>query len=148
MRNFMYTHFVLPSIAVILFFISFQRMSELYAIQNGKVRLDIGGHQFTTSNLTLSRDSESMLAAMFSGRHELKSESDGSYFIDRDGTHFRYILNYLRDGCVKEGTLPQNENVWRELLTEAEYFQLAELVEYLNNILYRKEVTKETDTFV
>jgi hypothetical protein len=46
---------------------------------------------------------------MFSGRHQLKTESDGSHFIDRDGTHFRYILNYLRDGCLKEGTIPSSQ---------------------------------------
>lgn len=35
-----------------------------------------------------------MLAAMFSGRHELLKEEDGCVFIDRDGTHFRLeILN-------------------------------------------------------
>ena len=39
-----------------------------------------------------------MLAAMFSGRHNANKGGDGRYFIDRDGTHFRYILNYLRDG--------------------------------------------------
>jgi len=39
-----------------------------------------------------------MLAAMFSGRHFVQKDEDGRYFIDRDGTHFRYILNFLRDG--------------------------------------------------
>ena len=39
-----------------------------------------------------------MLAVMFSGRHHATKGGDGRYFIDRDGTHFRYILNYLRDG--------------------------------------------------
>ena len=39
-----------------------------------------------------------MLAVMFSGRHNVTTDEDGRYFLDRDGTHFRYILNYLRDG--------------------------------------------------
>ena len=39
-----------------------------------------------------------MLQAMFSGRFDTKPSEDGSFFIDRDGTHFRYILNYLRIG--------------------------------------------------
>jgi uracil-DNA glycosylase len=39
-----------------------------------------------------------MLAAMFSGRHLNSQDEDGRYFIDRDGTHFRHILNFLRDG--------------------------------------------------
>lgn len=39
-----------------------------------------------------------MLAAMFSGRHELDTDSEGQYFIDRDGAYFKHILNFLRDG--------------------------------------------------
>ena len=44
-----------------------------------------------------------MLAVMFSGRHSLVREADGSFFLDRDGTHFRYILNFLRDGGFRDG---------------------------------------------
>ena len=63
------------------------------------VRLSVGGVHFATSIDTLTRgDPDSMLAAMFSGRHNVQKDEDGRYFIDRDGTHFRYILNYLRDG--------------------------------------------------
>ena len=62
------------------------------------MRLSVGGQHFETSLDTLTRDGSSMLAAMFSGRHNVLKDEDGRYFIDRDGTHFRYILNYLRDG--------------------------------------------------
>lgn len=112
-----------------------KRMSEVYKIEENKIKLDIGGQQFTTSLLTLTKDSDSMLAAMFSGRHRLKVETDGSYFIDRDGTHFRYILNYLRDGYIKEGTMPNNPALWGELLNEAEYYQLSGLVDYLKSLI-------------
>ena len=49
--------------------------------------------------------SNSMLAAMFSGRHEVDTDEEGYVFIDRDGTHFGIILNFLRSGRV---TLPGN----------------------------------------
>ena len=62
------------------------------------VRLSVGGVVFETSIETLCADPNSMLAAMFSGRHNVIKDEEGRYFIDRDGTHFRYILNYLRDG--------------------------------------------------
>lgn len=38
-----------------------------------------------------------MLAVMFSGRHNIDKDSEGRYFIDRDGAYFGYILNFLRD---------------------------------------------------
>ncbi|CAL1539605.1 unnamed protein product [Lymnaea stagnalis] len=116
-----------------------KRMSELSKIQESRIKLDIGGNLFTTSLLTLTKDPNSMLAAMFSGRHELKTEADGSYFIDRDGTHFRYVLNYLRDGCVKEGTLPMSETMWRELQTEAEFYQLEEFACFLRELLSKRD---------
>ena len=61
-----------------------------------------------------------MLQAMFSGRFDTKPGEDGSYFIDRDGTHFRYILNYLRTGQL---IVPKDEIIREELLAEAEFYQ-------------------------
>ena len=65
--------------------------------------------------------SGSMLHAMFSGRFDSKPAEDGSYFIDRDGTHFRYILNYLRTGQL---VVPEDKIVRRELLNEAEFYRV------------------------
>ena len=110
-----------------------QRMSEMNKIRATHIKLDIGGHVYATSIVTLIRDPQSMLAATFSGRYYVRTEEDGSYFIDRDGTHFRYILNYLRDGGFKDGTLPSD--ILTELLTEAEYYQLSGLVDLLQRIL-------------
>jgi len=44
----------------------------------------------------------------------------GYVFVDRDGKHFRHILNWLRDGVVP--TLEEYQ--YSELLREAEYYQL------------------------
>ena len=108
-----------------------QRMSEMNTICETRIKLDIGGHVYTTSTLTLTRDPQSMLAAMFSGRHSVKKEEDGSYFIDRDGTHFCYILNYLRDGGSNDDMLPTDRDIQKKLLREAEYYQLSGLVDLL-----------------
>ena len=69
-----------------------------------------------------------MLHAMFSGRFDSKPAEDGSYFIDRDGTHFRYILNYLRTGQL---VVPEDKIVRRELLTEAEFYQVQGIIDEL-----------------
>ena len=111
-----------------------KRMREVQEFQSSPVHLNIGGHRFTTSLQTLRRDPESMLATMFSGRHKLVQEADESYFVDRDGTHFRHILNYLRDGFRGE-MLPQDERSLREIANEAEYYQLSGLVAGIENIL-------------
>ncbi|XP_041353827.1 uncharacterized protein LOC121371763 [Gigantopelta aegis] len=110
------------------------RMEEVHNIQKGRIKLDVGGHVYTTSVLTLTRDPDSMLAAMFSGRHELKREEDGSVFIDRDGTHFRHILNYLRDGGLNIDSLPRSRQVLRELRNEAIYYQLHNLVQQIEKL--------------
>ena len=111
----------------------------MHAIQETRIKLDVGGSTFTTSLHTLKRDPDSMLAAMFSGRHELQKESDGSYFVDRDGTHFRHILNFLRDGSVDTDMLPNNSVTLKELLREAKYYQLKGLVQYIEERVNGKD---------
>ena len=92
------------------------------------VKLNVGGQHFTTSVQTLTKDPNSMLAAMFSGRFDMKPSEDGSFFIDRDGTHFRFILNFLRTGKL---TLPEGATFTTELEEEAEFYQIQGLIDAL-----------------
>nr|XP_058953323.1 uncharacterized protein LOC131780736 [Pocillopora verrucosa] len=92
------------------------------------LKLNVGGHMFTTSLETMTKDPGSMLHAMFSSRFDTKPGEDGSYFIDRDGTHFRYILNYLRTG---ELIVPNDEIIRRELLAEAKFYQVEGMINEL-----------------
>ena len=41
-------------------------------------------------------------------------------FVDRDGKHFRHVLNWLRDGAIPV----MSESEYQQLLREAEYYQL------------------------
>lgn len=93
-----------------------------------RIQLDVGGHFFSTTLQTLTKVRNTMLASMFSGRFELKTAEDGRYFIDRDGTHFRYILNYLRD---LELELPSDIQIRKELLREAQYYNIEGLIQLL-----------------
>ena len=68
----------------------------------------------------------SIFHSMFSDRFDTKPGEDGSYFIDRDGT--RYILNYLRTGKL---VLPDDKVVRKELLNEAEFYQIDGILDEL-----------------
>merc|ERR1711941_232834 len=72
-------------------------METVHAFQTSKVSLDVGGHKFTTSLQTLRSVPDTFLSSMFSGRFALEKDDNGCYFVDRDGEHFRCVLNYLRD---------------------------------------------------
>ena len=93
------------------------------------IKLNVGGQYFTTSLQTLTKDKGSMLHAMFSGRFDSKPAEDGSYFIDRDGSHFRYILNYLRTGYL---LIPDGKLIRKEILEEAEFYQIRGIVNQLH----------------
>ena len=121
-------------------------LDEINKVTDSIIKLNVGGHVFLTSTLTLTRDPDSMLAAMFSGRHKLHTISDGAVFIDRDGTHFRHILNFLRDGFLRSGTLPDDQSVIQELMAEAEYYQLQGFLDFLSGkaeVLDKEAVTEE-----
>ncbi|CAN7006248.1 FH protein interacting protein FIP2 [Brassica rapa] len=104
-------------------------MDTTSELSSSMVRLNIGGKKFCTTIDTLTnREPDSMLAAMFSGRHAMSNESKTGYvFIDRDGKHFRHILNWLRDGIAPTLSDPDCS----ELLREADYYQLLGLKEIL-----------------
>ncbi|KAH3803547.1 hypothetical protein DPMN_131810 [Dreissena polymorpha] len=70
---------------------------------------------------TLCKYEDSMLAAMFSGRHVIHRDKDCRYMIDCDGSSFGHILEFLRFG-----TLPPSD-VSEAVHRYAEYFGLKEL---------------------
>ena len=121
-------------------------LDQINKVTDSIIKLNVGGHVFLTSTLTLTRDPDSMLAAMFSGRHKLHTTSDRAVFIDRDGTHFRHILNFLRDGFLKSGALPDDQSVIQELMAEAEYYQLQGFLDFLSgkaSVLHEEADTEE-----
>eukprot|EP01103_Thecamoeba_quadrilineata_P007306 TRINITY_DN17152_c0_g1_i1.p1 TRINITY_DN17152_c0_g1~~TRINITY_DN17152_c0_g1_i1.p1 ORF type:complete len:227 (+),score=20.81 TRINITY_DN17152_c0_g1_i1:41-721(+) len=105
-------------------------MKGILKFQKGMIKLNVGGLKFATSIETLRKYPTSMIGVMFSGNFEMIQNSDGSFFIDRDGTHFRYILNHLR-GC--ELQLPNDKKRLEELRQEAHFYQLIELEEMIKN---------------
>jgi hypothetical protein len=111
-----------------------QRMGT-YVSQHGEgqvVKLNVGGFSFQTTVVTLTSHPDSMLAAMFSGRYKLPTDEKGRVFIDRDGTHFRYILNFLRDGTLN---VPSDNILLMDILQEAQFYQLHKLVQLVKLLL-------------
>jgi hypothetical protein len=82
------------------------------------IQLNIGGTVFTTSKTTLETQT-SFLSSLIN----YKTLVDDTYFVDRDPTYFRYILNHLRGSKY----LPNNPSILRELFEEADFYCLQDL---------------------
>jgi hypothetical protein len=94
------------------------------------VKLNIGGRLFSTSIDTLTKQ-DNMLRAMFSGRIDVSTDSDGYIVIDRCGRHFEFILNYLRDEDVQGVAyyLDDRSDVdLYDLLKEAKFYCIQPLI--------------------
>ena len=88
------------------------------------LELNVGGRLFVTTRATLCRDSNSMLAKMFSEESELPPayrDSQGRFFIDRDGKYFNTILSYLRE---QPFDIPTSRSAREALVEEARFFQV------------------------
>lgn len=96
------------------------------------VELNVGGVIYTTTAKTLkSSDESSTLKSLVSSK-DSSSAKDASnrLFIDRDGTLFRFVLDYLRTRTL---TLPENFTERQRLKAEAEYFRLPGLTKLIDS---------------
>jgi len=84
------------------------------------VHLNVGGELFVTSRNTLEKCP--VLAALIA----TAPGADGQYFLDRDASQYRYVLNFLRDGA-QEFVFPEEPLHRSELHREALYLGLEEL---------------------
>ncbi len=90
------------------------------------VQLNVGGALYTTTKVTLGRFPNSMLGAMFSGSLPITCDEDGRYFIDRDGSLFGYILNFMRSSRL---ALPDDFKHFDQLAIEADFYQIEPLIQ-------------------
>ena len=101
---------------------------QLEQIKQNRVILNISGARYITSKISIMNDKDSLLAEIFKPNSPFTKTSTFTYYFDRDHTHFRHILNYLRNRCqVDLHTLPRDGAALRELLIEARYYRLKEL---------------------
>ena len=81
-------------------FRSLSRRLELFVTQgcgggDNAVYLNVGGQRFVTTRQTLLAVPNTVFSVLLSGRFDVETV-DGAIHLDRDPTHFSYILNYLR----------------------------------------------------
>ena len=100
-----------------------KKMIAATQIFTSKVKVNVGGTIYETSIETMTKFPDSMLGAMFSGRHRIAEDDDGAVFIDRDGHHFREILKFLRNP-TSYTTDGLTEREIRELELEADFYLL------------------------
>ena len=83
--------------------------------------LNVGGTLFQCTRQTLTQSN-----TFFTGLVETDPSLNASpLFIDRDGTHFRFILNWLRGVRF----LPPDDAILSELAYEADYYAMEDMVE-------------------
>ncbi|XP_003203608.1 BTB/POZ domain-containing protein KCTD14 [Meleagris gallopavo] len=90
------------------------------------VELNVGGEMYTTTLSTLKKHPGSKLAEMFTSQHKLRTDSKGRIFIDRPGTYFKYILEYLRSNQVPTQCI---QDVYKEAL----FYDIEPLIKQLED---------------
>jgi len=85
------------------------------------IELNVGGKIFMTYSNQVLLSFLSIQPPLFDSQRRI--------FIDRDPTHFRWILTYLRDRKID--SRPEDYFHLLELIIEAKHYQLAELVKLL-----------------
>ena len=98
---------------------------------NDKIHINVGGTLFCIKKDMIMRHPETMLGVMVSERWEKKNDSSSTenngkeeYYIDRDPTRFKYILDFYRDGGV-DGKIVIPLTISKpEMMKEIQYFAL------------------------
>ena len=110
------------------------------------VIIDVGGMVFTTTLATIMAVPNYFSANLrfrglqggdSDGDSGLGSDSDHdpvAFFVDRDPTHFRHVLNHLRSGSASPCHLSRVEDI-SELLLEARFYALPSLASELESML-------------
>uniref|UniRef100_F1L668 BTB/POZ domain-containing protein KCTD16 n=1 Tax=Ascaris suum TaxID=6253 RepID=F1L668_ASCSU len=109
------------------------------------VRLNVGGSLYSTTKQTLLREEDTFFNQLFEADALEKYSqvvlllSDGTYFIDRDGELFVYVLDYLRSGKL---ILAENFQKVAMLREEAIFYQLDRLQQQLATYYTARNIAK------
>ena len=103
--------------------------------------LNVGGSKYATSVSTLQNHKNTFFGGLIFSLDQT-SNTEKEIFIDRDGTHFKYILNWLRGSKV----LPHDKLVIEELIVETDFYCLTDMKTDLTQRLkhYRYDSVEST----
>ena len=87
----------------------------------GRVTLDVGGREFTTTVETLIREKGTFFTALFSRQWELERDEKGRIFIDRNGDLFAELLDFMRN---PDEFITPDERLHLRLRNEARFYKL------------------------
>jgi len=116
-----------------------ERLQHIFSpTPSGVLHLNVGGQFFVTTIETLTVDKNSLFPKLL----EKPVKVDDAVFIDRDGTHFRHILNFLRSGVLN---IKADITLHNELLVEADYYQIQGLKDLLQVTLPNTSANEDKD---
>jgi hypothetical protein len=106
------------------------RADKIYNTQGEIIRINVGGKKFATSANTLMATTNTLFHKLLeSGRIDPKEE----IFFDRSPRMFPHILDYLRTKQINYKKFNKEEMGW--LKDDAEYYQIGDILEYLEERL-------------
>jgi hypothetical protein len=109
--------------------------------EDRKIILDIGGTVYHTTDSTLLSVKDQYFHGM-SNYDDLK----GYIFVDRDGTYFNHILNYMRYGPDWSPNLLEGypKGTIRQIVKECDFYGLDDMKTSLQSYL-EKQIEKDSD---
>jgi hypothetical protein len=132
-------------------------MKTYPSIDSEILKFNIGGKIFSTYKSTVTKRIKlpnnneeyyppNLLEGLIQGLSHVNYDENNACFIDRDPTYFGLLIDYLRYENLNEFThhLPKDEVVLKEIIKEAEYYQMTGLKEL---ILLEIETTHVQSSF-
>ena len=100
------------------------------------VTINVGGREFVTTRKTVTCYPNSLLGRIFKGYQHNELRLHKHHFFDRDPELFVHVLQFLRnERLYYSGTSKESRDFLHNLLCEARFFKLQELVSNCMSLL-------------
>ncbi|CAG8768134.1 19075_t:CDS:1 [Cetraspora pellucida] len=110
---------------------------------NSIVTLNVGGVHYVTTKDTLLKH-KGFFSGLFSDNFSITLDCNNNTFVDRNGELFKYVLEFLRNNALPKRSL-SNKALLEELLQEAEFYCIEDLITEINSILNTVQNNEQGD---